>query len=1115
MKPLFSIQKFFMLAAFLLMVICIATTSTLAQQKNYQVQNIEGIQYFKLDTSRILVGFDASLSTEARSAKIKTVSNLLVYDANLEFHQLDATVLIVKPGVTSDQVIQLLVALNDLSGMKYAAPFLLYRDGTRQGVLDQVNVGLKQPGDLLWLEKTCKEKGLETPVQNEFDKLIYSIKIPENRMGRALDIADALQRTGKPAFAEVNFLLIMKPHTNDPLQIAQWSQKNNGQYWNGNAWVNVGVSDADMDVEEAWSITTGSASVKVAVLDEGVDIDHPDLIANMLSGYDATGLGGAGNASNDDSHGTACAGMIAAKANNAIGLAGNAYNCKIIPVRIAYTPVGEEDWYTTNSWQANAINWSWQTAGASVLSNSWGGGSASTLVSTAITNAVTNGRNGKGAPVLFSAGNDDNSSASYPSLFANAIAVGASSMCDTRKSPTSCDGEDWWGSNYGTGLDVSAPGVKIITTDIAGSAGSVSGDYTAAFNGTSAACPNAASVVALMLSVNPNLTAAQARNILESTCQKVGGYSYSTTSGQPNGTWTSQMGYGRVNAQAACLAAQDNGNTCNAPTATQLSASNITNTSARLNCSVTGVQAYDWRYRKVGVTAWTDLNSSTTNYADISSLQVNSQYEFQISVRCNATLWSSWSASKTFSTTNTTTCNAPTTSQISATNIATTTARLNCSVTGVQAFDWSYRAVGASTWVDLAGGSTNYFDLTGLAANTQYEFVVAVRCGTTTWSNWSASKTFTTLNVTCNAPTTSQISATNIATTTARLNCSVTGVQAFDWSYRAVGASTWVDLAGGSTNYFDLTGLAANTQYEFVVAVRCGTTTWSNWSASKTFTTSTANSNNDNPCSAIQLTASNSCNYVNGDNTAATATYSGSTCGTSSPKDVWFQCTIPASGLVTFRTSAGTLNDAVMAIYWGSSCSSLNYIVCEDDNTEGNGSAMPVIGITGQAGTQLWIRVWGYNNATGSFSICALNYNSGNLADGDESGVVVYAIEPQQQTGDATLTDGSTEDPVVRFEENTMVEHPATQQDSKGTTGNLFPNPAKEQALLPYTLTHRSTVQITVCDLFGRVVQRQTLDQNSGKHQATLDLNELITGTYVVHFRAGDLTHVQTLQVVR
>lgn len=129
-------------------------------------------------------------------------------------------------------------------------------------------------------------------------------------------------------------------------------------------------------------------------------------------------------------------------------------------------------------------------------------------------------------------------------------------MCDQRKSPTSCDGENWWGGNYGTNLDVTAPGVKIQTTDMLGAAGYEPGDYVPDFNGTSSSCPNAAGVVALILSVNPGLTLAQVRKILEGTCDKVGGYTYvNNTPGQPNGTWSISMGHGRINAHKALLSA--------------------------------------------------------------------------------------------------------------------------------------------------------------------------------------------------------------------------------------------------------------------------------------------------------------------------------------------------------------------------------------------------------------------------------------------------------------------------------------------------------------------------------------------------------------------------------
>ncbi|RTY83162.1 T9SS type A sorting domain-containing protein [Flavobacterium sp. ZB4P23] len=317
-----------------------------------------------------------------------------------------------------------------------------------------------------------------------------------------------------------------------------------------------GVIDADMDVEEAWSYTTGN-DIKVAIIDEGVDLNHPDLMANLLLGYDATGgnSNGGPNITTDDSHGTACAGIVAAVGNNNLGVAGIAYNSKILPVRIAYTngyPLGDQrrKWISSDTWIANGISWAVQN-GADVLSNSWGGGSPSTTITNAINNAVTNGRNGKGCIVLFSSGNE-NTAVSYPATLPNVIAVGASSMCDQRKTPTSCDGETRWGSNYGTGIDVIAPGVQIFTTDISGLSGYGTADYISDFNGTSSACPNVAGVVALILSVKPSLTGIEARQILESSTDKINGYSYSSSiSGQPNGTWNNEVGYGRINALKA------------------------------------------------------------------------------------------------------------------------------------------------------------------------------------------------------------------------------------------------------------------------------------------------------------------------------------------------------------------------------------------------------------------------------------------------------------------------------------------------------------------------------------------------------------------------------------
>ncbi len=407
-------------------------------------------------------------------------------------------------------------------------PVLIYKDGTKQIAKGELNIKLKADASL---EDILKGRTF-TEQPNEFDKNLYLVKL-NLETSELFELVTQLQKDDRVEFAEPNFIRVMKPHTNDPFFSSQWAI-NNQRYLGGTV-------DADMDVDDAWNYTTG-AGIKVAVIDEGVDLSHTDLTTNLLSGYDATGNGsnGAPNEGNDDAHGTSCAGIIAAVANNTNGTAGVAYNAKIIPVRIAYSngfPLGDDRraWITNDNWIANGINWAWQN-GADVLSNSYGGGSYSSTIESAINNAVNNGRNGKGSVVLFSSGNN-NGSVIFPSTVGNAISVGASSMCDERKTPISCDGEFWWGSNFGNSLDIVAPGVQIYTTDISGSNGYRNGDYMPSFNGTSSACPNAAGVVALILSADPSLTQQEAREILENNTDKVSSYNYSSNSNQPNGTW--------------------------------------------------------------------------------------------------------------------------------------------------------------------------------------------------------------------------------------------------------------------------------------------------------------------------------------------------------------------------------------------------------------------------------------------------------------------------------------------------------------------------------------------------------------------------------------------------
>jgi subtilisin-like proprotein convertase family protein len=290
-----------------------------------------------------------------------------------------------------------------------------------------------------------------------------------------------------------------------------------------------------------------SPDITVAVLDEGVDTTHPDL-THVARSYDGTDDDEFQEPKGTDAHGTACAGIIGATADNQLGVRGVAAGCALLAVRIAYSDNTGDNWITTNSWIARSIDWAWET-GADVLSNSWGGGSPSNEISRAFERARTQGRDGLGAVIVIAAGND-NSPVDFPGSLDNVLTVSASNQDDEPKTKTSSDGETWWGSNYGDAVDVAAPGVGIVTTDISGDRGyNRSGgleDYVFNFNGTSSACPQVAGVCALILSRNPSLTEAAVRTIVRETADKVGSVVYDPVTGH-----NPRMGQGRANALRA------------------------------------------------------------------------------------------------------------------------------------------------------------------------------------------------------------------------------------------------------------------------------------------------------------------------------------------------------------------------------------------------------------------------------------------------------------------------------------------------------------------------------------------------------------------------------------
>ena len=381
-------------------------------------------------------------------------------------------------------------------------------------------------------------------------------------------MANLYQESGDATHAAPNFIYIIEPspaenqsrevtaatgEPNDSYYWDQWSLNNTQQY---GTWM---TADADIDAPEAWEHTTGNTTVIIAVVDSGVDLGHEDLRDKLVIGHDSTPLGEGGAPSGihqSNSHGTNVAGIIAASTNNSLGVAGVCQMCLIMPVRIGYTDefgntIMQPDWI------ADGISWAYQN-GASILNFSWNADLPYDEITTAITNATTIGRDFKGSVVVASVGNDNTEGIKYPAYLNNVIAVGASNMCDRRKTPTYgnydlCNGNTVspdWGSNYGSLLDISAPGIWLDSTDITGSIGYSETDYNFLFGGTSGAAPIVSGVAGLVLSVNADLTAAQVQTILQNNADDVNGFAaYPGEAIYPG--WDIYMGYGRVNAYRA------------------------------------------------------------------------------------------------------------------------------------------------------------------------------------------------------------------------------------------------------------------------------------------------------------------------------------------------------------------------------------------------------------------------------------------------------------------------------------------------------------------------------------------------------------------------------------
>lgn len=400
-----------------------------------------------------------------------------------------------------------------------------------------------------------------------------------------MSIANAIQESGLVQFSHPNFIANFQKHQdpiNDPYFPYQFYLHCIGQVINDGHLTTI---DADINAPEAWELTKGNASIIIAVIDGGVTSDHPDLPNDRqirLSGsnfawqYDNTSIDDPSPRGNDN-HGNACAGIIAATHNNE-GISGVAPNCIIMPIRVPFD-------YGTIDVFDDAILFA-VSNGADIISNSWGTGSSVPdlfpAIVNAINNATANGRNGKGCVVTFSAGNtanrvvNNNGYVTFPANCANVsmITVGASDrynqvanyspngdkisvVAPSHKAyPNQISGENFevWSIDI-PGLSGYNPDEN--TNETLPSSGTNYLSYTGRFGGTSAACPQISGVSALILSVNPNLSSLEVKDIIEQTTKKIGITPY--INNHINGTWNQEMGYGLVDAHKAVVYAMEYG----------------------------------------------------------------------------------------------------------------------------------------------------------------------------------------------------------------------------------------------------------------------------------------------------------------------------------------------------------------------------------------------------------------------------------------------------------------------------------------------------------------------------------------------------------------------------
>jgi subtilisin family serine protease len=357
---------------------------------------------------------------------------------------------------------------------------------------------------------------------------IEAIGVRELRVPSGVSVEEliyVLERNPDIEFAEPDYVFRIADTPNDAYFKNQYALANSGQEIGTGG--PKGKANADIRAGAAWGETKGLGETVIAIIDTGVDLLHPD-IKNKIKSSGRDLANDDFDATDDNGHGTHVAGIAAADTNNGIGVAGVAWDCKILPVKA--TDEKGDGFYT---WMIDGILWAADN-GADVINISLGGDATSTSLRDALKYAYD-----KGVVIAASAGNDGGS-VLYPAAYdAYCLAVAATDYNDAQAT---------W-SNFGSQIDVAAPGERILSLvptwypeKIWGDPGAIPYGYG---EGTSMAAPHVAGLAALIKSLKPWLKADEIMNIIRYSAEDV-------NSAQHKGT-DDYLGYGRISMEKALV----------------------------------------------------------------------------------------------------------------------------------------------------------------------------------------------------------------------------------------------------------------------------------------------------------------------------------------------------------------------------------------------------------------------------------------------------------------------------------------------------------------------------------------------------------------------------------